>query len=165
MNQGLKIGGAVCGLFYILAILFLPFLSLLGIYNVSGVDIMNLSSWIFVPLAAGLAMTVCAFILPGKTGAIVSAVCTLMPLLAFFLVRNDLTSMGLMAVSQGLSHSGLGNIGITDAAVSYVIRVGAGVIVSMILGCGSTVLCFLSEGKYKPKSQTPGLTADGGDEW
>ncbi len=165
MNQGLKIGAAVCGLCYILAVLFLPFLSLLGLYNLSGTDIMNLTGWIFLPLAAGLAMTLCAFLLPGKTGAIVSAVCTLMPLLAFFLVRSDLASMGLAAVSQGLGKAGPGSLGVADAAVSYMFRVGAGVIVSMILGCACTVLCFLSDGRSAPKPQTPGLTSDGGDEW
>ncbi len=161
MLNGFKIGAAACGAAYILCILFLPFLIMMG-YSFSGAVLMPHIGWIYLPLAAGLAVLVCALACPGKIGGIVSIIGAFTALISFFIIRSEAGTIAVKAADQVIC-SGF-SIG-TGRLVGQFISVGAGVVLAIILAAGSAVLCFLSEANAQPKSRSAGLTADDGDEW
>ncbi len=162
MINGFKIGAAACGAVYILSILFLPFLSVFG-YVINGSTLISFVSWVYLPLVAGVVIIVCSLACPGKIGGIVSIVCAVIALISFFIIRSAVSGLGLSAANQiagGSIPMGMGGM------LTQFVQVGFGVILAMIAGAGSAVLCFLSEGNMvRPKSQSVGLTSDNGDEW
>ncbi len=155
MMNGFRIGAAACGAAYILSILFLPFLSIMN-QPFSGMEIMSDIGWVYLSLAAGLAILICALVCPGKIGGIVSIIGAVTALISFFLVKPEAGGL----VRSYFSQMGKGNY-------YYIgIGIGAGVILAALLAAGSAVLCFLADGNLgRPKSQSVGLTSDNGDEW
>ncbi len=163
MTEYMKPCAVVCCVLYIVLFLFLPVLSvaLVGI-GFSGADLMGQSGWVWLVLVCGVGMGVCALVLPGKIAALVSLVGALIPLISFLLIRGQVLDVG-NTVSGVLGLGGAGRI--VSGAISSVLKIGVGTILSMICGIGSAVLCFLSEGQGRATTRTPGLGNDTGDEW
>lgn len=149
-----------CGLLYIIVFLFLPFLAIKVVgFGASGMDLIDLNVWMFVPLLAGIAMIVFSLIGDKKISVIVSVVSAFIPLFVYFIVHDALISdvlrlFGLSGVAGSITGSGIG----------YVLTVGIGVFLDMLLGLGCAVLCWLS-GNTKATVRTAGMGATEDDEW
>ena len=162
-NNVLKLCAVGCCVLYILLFLFLPefTVALIGI-GVSGADMLQFSGWGWLVIISGVAMGACALLLPGKVAAIVSGIGAFMPLFSLLFLKSQITGL-----ARGATGSiGAGVLGGTvDSIIGYAVQVGSGVILAIICGLGSAVLCFLSEGQSKATTRTAGLGSDTGDEW
>ena len=154
--SGFKIGAAACCFMYLLAFLLLPFVMIV-ILPVLGSQLLS-TIWGWIVLAAGLTMGACAILADGKIASIVSAVGALVPLIVFFIAPGEILASFIPAE--------LGIRQLAGSVVSiYAVRIGAGVILTLLLGIASAVLCFLSEQNRKPRNITAGLGAETDDDW
>ena len=159
MRQAMKPCAIGCCVAYILCYLFLPFIAvkLVG-FGVSGLDMFSLSPWCYLPLIAGIAMGVCSLLAPGKVAASVCLGGAFIPLIVFFLVRSS-----LIKDVTGLTSLGLSSLGMSG--ISAILTIGAGVVLSIVLGIAAAVLCFLAENMSPPPKRTAGLSAESEDDW
>lgn len=154
----LKICAVVCCVLYLFTFMFLPFVSV-DIYRYSGFVAKNGIDLLFSALGwlvvfTAIAMGICAFVLPGKAGAVVSLVGTFIPLIVFMVIRSDPTVVYKQILEAG-SKTGI-----------IVFSAGAGMILPMLFALGSAVLCFLSSLSRPTRTHSAGVTAnDDIDEW
>ena len=150
-----KLGALGCCVLYLVLYLFLPVVSIpfVGV-GASASQAMSVTGWPWLVIIGGVAMGVCALLLPGKKAAIVSLVGAFLPLISFALIKGDITGVV----------GGIG-LGVVANYAGALFNIGLGVILAMLCGIGSAVLCFLSDGQGKATTRTPGLGSDTGDEW
>ena len=158
MMNGFKIGAAICCFLYVISFLVLPFIVIITVMTIPGSQLLS-TAWGWIVLLTGIAMGVCALLVDGKIAGIVSGVGAIVPLIVFFVAPGSLLGSIIPADLGGIS-------GIASSFLGrYVFQIGVGVILPMLFGIGSAVLCFLSEYKKKPKQITAGLGADTDDDW
>ena len=205
-NDVMKYCAIGCCVLYILLFLVLPVItyavlpSLLSSVDMAGftkgsltgADVMGDIGWVWAVLVCGVAMGVCALLLPGKKAAIVSLAGAFIPLIAFLLIKGD-NALGTLIYRQMSKNSAVGVVnalvgigtsivngisagagnelakgledGVNELLKALELGIGVGTILSMICGFGSAILCFLSDSPGKAVTRTPGLGSDMGDEW
>lgn len=151
---------AGCCAAYTLCYLFLPLLGvrLAGV----GLSAVQLISWDFLyilPLPVGIAMGICACMLPGKTAGAICLGGSFLPVLMYFILSSQLTSLG------GMAGAGLNAGAIGSAAASLLFTIGAGAILAVLFGIAAGIFCFLSENIRKPAERTAGFSASEDDDW
>ena len=165
-RQTFKLCAAGCCAAYLLAFLFLPFIALKIVgFGISGINCFSLNFLSYLPLAAGIAMMICIFALPGKNAGIVCVVGALIPLIVYFPFQGSLIADGLSlagAVIPGLK-AALSSLG--APVISQILTIGAGAVLAMIFGGAAAALCFLSENVQRPAERTAGLGASTDDDW
>ena len=154
MNNYFKLGAAGCCVLYLLLYLFLPVLALpfVGI-GASGSQLLSAVFWPWLVIIGGIAMGVCAMLLEGKPAALVSLLGAFLPMVSFLAIRGQVS---------GLANSIVPVVGNYAGAL---LNMGLGVILPMLCGFGSAVLCFLSDGQGRTHEHSAGLGKDDGNEW
>ena len=103
------------------------------------------STWIILPLIAGIGMVLASALLPGKKAAVVCIIGAFIALIAFWLVRGDM--------ADGYSE------------VKEYLKIGSGPILALICGIAAAAVCWLSESMAPRREITPGVDSGNGDEW
>ena len=155
--NGYKIGAAVCCFLYVITFLVLPFVTVV-LLPIQGARFLS-TFWGWPVLLTGIAMGICARLADGKIAAAVSGVGAFVPLIVFFLAPGSIIQ-SIVPVDLHGAGGAAGSI-----VSSYIIQIGAGAILPMLLGIASAILCFLSEQNKKTRKITPGLGAETDDEW
>lgn len=159
MDNKYKLAAAGCSILYLLAFLIFPFLGVKFIgLGVSGMDCISVSAWAYLPLIAGIAMIICNIVLDSRNAMIVDIVASFIPLIAFFLVRGDVTG-GVSSVLGGRLPA-LSSIG-----ANVIFTLGFGLILSILFGIASAVLSYFAGNVQKPAKREPGLGTSVDDEW
>lgn len=155
-DKRFRLGALACCVVHIISFLFLPYVEVirLNTRSVSGLVCMSVSFWACLVLIAGIAAAICSMIAPAKTAAVVCLVAAFITIVSFFLVRAFAAEL-------------LGAFAGVDASYSRTVRmiIGPGLIISFICGIVGAVLCFLSENASRPRTISPGISANSDDEW
>ena len=164
----LKIIAVCCCAAFLLCYLFLPLIAikLVGI-GATSMQLMSLSAICILPIIAAIAMCVCSFVLDGKTAGIVNIIGAFTPLIAYLVVNGQLGSLLSSAGSSASNALDIGfNLGsLGGTAASALLTIGSGAIISIILGIGAAVCCFLSENAQKPAERSAGLGSTTDNDW
>lgn len=153
---------AGCGVLYLLVFLFLPFVAikLIGI-GVNGADVISISRWAVLPLAAGIVMIVVPLVLDSKIAMIVDIVGAFLPLIVYFIILDTVVGGGLEML--GLAKQ-LGDL--ATGAISKALTVGLGVFLDILLGLGGAFACVLAGqaggGNRRRRSYEP---TSSGEDW
>ena len=159
-NSYFKLGALGCCVLYLILYLFLPVVSIAFVgLGVSPSQIMSVSFWPWLVVIGGVAMGVCALLLPAKPAAIVSLAGAFLPLITFLTIKGQITG-----AAGGVANM-IGAGSVVNTVAGALLNIGLGAILAMLCGFGSAVLCFLSEGQGRATTRTPGLGTDTGDEW
>lgn len=131
---------AGCGVLYLLAFLFLPFVAikLIGI-GVNGADTISISGWAVLPLVAGIVMIVAPLVLDSKIAMIVDIVGAFLPLIVYFIILDTVVGGGLEMLGLAKQLGGL-----ATGAISKALTVGLGVFLDILLGLGGAFVCVLA---------------------
>jgi hypothetical protein len=148
MKNKFKLAAAGCGVAYLLSFLFLPFVSVkLVNLGIKGSDCISFSSWAWLPVIAGIAIIICSIALPPMKAVVANAVAAIIGFISFFLVRGDL---------GGTAGSIVGLQGITSVLSNEILTVGFGMVLAVLFGAGSAVLCYFAENAQEHHESTPG---------
>lgn len=140
-----------CAVVYILAYLFLPFITVPFVQvGAPAKDLLQLSVWMLLPLIASAAMVVCALLAPKAVAAALFGGGAFLPLMLYGILNSQFK--GLIESMIGISLGGISEPG-----------VGLGIIAAMLLGVAGVVFCLLSGTAPKIEKHSAGLTADEND--
>lgn len=158
-TEPMRLAAAGCAVVYILMYLFLPFVALpiVGI-GLAAKDLLQVSFWMILPLIAGCAMAVGALTLPQNIAVGISAVSAFIPLIVFFIVRDEILRMAGSLVNAALSTNAASMV--VSTVGSSVLTVGMAIIFDVLLGVAAAVLCYLGDQPVKKTKRSAGLSSD-----
>lgn len=158
-TEPMHLAAAGCAVVYILAYLFLPFVALpvVGI-GLAAKDLLQVSFWMVLPLIAGCAIAVGALTLPQHIAVGISAVSAFIPLMVFFIVRDEILRLAGSLANAAFSTNAASMVVSTVGA--NVLTAGMAIIFDVLLGVAAAVLCYLGGQPVKKTKRSAGLSSD-----
>lgn len=158
-TKPMHLAAAGCAVAYILIYLFLPFVALpiMGL-GLAAKDLLQVSFWMILPLIAGCAIAVSALTLPQNIAVGISAVSASIPLIMFFIVRDEILRLAGSLANAALSTNTASVL--VSTVGTNMLTVGIAIILDVLLGVAAAVLCYLGGQPVKTTKRSAGLSSD-----